>query len=71
MAHCLICMVIIHSDFNDPPLLPQLNDYSFIYFHLFTSTLLIIAALSGITGGGEGVAEGILMISEETRCLNL
>lgn len=39
LAHCLICLVIIHSNFNDPPQHPQLNDYSFIYFQLSTGTL--------------------------------
>lgn len=56
-AHHLICMVIIHSHFNDPPQHPQLNDYSFIYFQLFIGVLvffllLIIATLSAVTGGG-------------------
>lgn len=62
-VHCLICMVIIHSNINNPPQHPQLNDCSFIYFQLFTGglfLLLVIASLSGIAGGGEGEAGGIL-----------
>lgn len=42
-AHHLICMVIIHSHFNDPPQHPQLNDYSFIYFQLFIDALVFFA----------------------------
>lgn len=54
---------------------PQLNDYSFIYFQLFTDTLfffsplLITATLSCIAGGVEREAAGLLMNSERRMSL--
>lgn len=68
IAHSLICMVIIHSNFNDPPQHPQLNDYSFSYFQSFTGSPLIIAILIHITVGAEWMEGGILM---DPACLHL
>lgn len=41
-SYPLICLLIIHSNFNDPPQHPQLNDYSFFHFQLFIGTLLAL-----------------------------
>lgn len=68
-ANRLICLVITHSNCNNPLQHPRLNNHSFIHSMVLSFLLLIIATQSGIAGGGEREGSGILVIFKEKHCL--